>query len=71
MTLLQDLKSETPKIYKWICGALVSISAAAGSVALAYPSLPSQFQILPDSILKIIAGLSLLGAVMAKKQNVK
>lgn len=69
--LWKDIVSETPKIYKWICGVLISISASAGVVAISYSELPTQLQLLPDSVLKIIAALSLIGALIAKKQNVK
>ena len=69
--LWNDILSETPKIYNWICGVLVSISAFAGVVAISYSQLPLHLQVLPDSALKVIAALSLIGAVIAKKQNVK
>ena len=70
-SLWKDLISETPKIYKWICGALVSISASAGVIAISYSELPTQLQVLPDSALKGIAITALVGAAIAKKQNVK
>ena len=69
--LYKDILSETPKIYKWICGVLVSISASAGLVATSYSELPLQLQVLPDSALKGIAITALVGAALAKKQNVK
>ena len=69
--LWKDILSETPKIYKWIFGSLISISASSASVAFAYSELPTQLQVLPDGVLKIVAGLSLIGALLAKKQNVK
>lgn len=69
--LFKDILSETPKIYKWISGILVSISAAAGVSMLAYSNFPTQFQILPESCLKIISVAGLIGAVVAKKQNIK
>lgn len=69
--LYKDVVSETPKIYKWISGVLVSISISAGVAMLAYSNFPIQFQILPESCLKIISAAGLIGAVIAKKQNVK
>ena len=66
-----DLKSETPKVYRWVCAALVTISAAALTITATYTTMPAEFQqAIPPAVIKGLAVVSLLGAVFAKKQNV-
>jgi len=72
LKLVADLKSATPKIYKWIMGILIGLAGMAVTISYAFDTLPAAWQTLvPETILKGLAGLALLGAVLAKKQNIK
>lgn len=67
-----DFNAETPKLYSWICGVLLSLSGSAGAVAAAYSNLPATWQsVIPQSVITGLAVVSLLGSAVAKKQNIK
>jgi len=67
-----DLKSETPKVWAWICGALVSIAVASGVMIAVYSGLPDDIKTLISPLfLKILGYASIIGSLIAKKQNVK
>ena len=68
--LWSDIVSETPKVYKWVSGILTSVGASMAVVASTYGNLPSSIQVLPQSVLSTIAVVTLLGAALAKKQNI-
>lgn len=72
LILWSDVKSETPKIYKWICAVLLSLSGSAGAAAIAYNNLPPTWQAaIPQQFIVGLAAISLVGSAVAKKQNIQ
>jgi len=67
-----DVKAATPKIYQWICGILVGLSSMAVTMSLMFNNLPASWQsTIPETVLRVLAGIALVGAAFAKKVNVK